>query len=172
MNVSHKLILKIIFLFLGLYFVLMWVYNFFLSQSTPDVFTLLTAKQVNLLYHRTGFDTFYAALENPAEIGIKWGEHWLVKVVEGCNGISVIIVFLSFIWAFPAGFSDKLKFSFFGVMIIWLMNIVRIYILGLIYHYYPQWFDVSHRVFFPASIYGMVILLWIIWIRKLIRSRV
>jgi exosortase family protein XrtF len=172
MNVSQKWLLKIILLFFGLYFILTVFYNFFLSLHTPDFFTLITAKQVNLLYHQTGFDTLYQVLDNPAEIGIRLGEHWLVKIVEGCNGISVMIVFLSFIWAFPAGITDKIKFSILGLSAIWIVNLIRIYVLGLIYLYRPGWFDISHRVFFPASVYGMVIFLWVLWIRMLVRSRV
>ncbi len=169
LNDSQKLILKIVLLFFILYFFLLIIYNFILSAHTPDFFTVLTSKQVTFLYNLTGFNAHYEILSNPAEIGIFSGHDWLVKIIEGCNGISVIIVFLAFIWAFPAELSRKIWYSIIGMILIWGINLLRIYVLGLIYRFYPQWFDVSHRVFFPASIYGIVILLWILWIRKIVK---
>ncbi len=171
MQSSHKLILSILFRFLSVYFILLLIYSYVLSLQMPDYFTLTTAKQVDLLYELTGYETRYEVLDNPAELGILTEDgSWLVRVIEGCNGVSVMIVFLAFVWAFPSEIKDKIKFSLTGIILIWLVNLLRIYTLGLIYHYRPGWFDISHRVFFPASVYGMVILLWMYWIRRLIRS--
>jgi len=168
MNRSReKILLRIIGLYLLIYFGLLFIYNGFLRQQTPDFFTTLTAKQVNALYRFSGYDTTYSPLENPAEIGIFSSDKWMVKIIEGCNGISIIIVFLAFIWAFPAPVKRKLLFSAAGIIVIWLMNIWRIYALGLIYYHHPRLFDIAHRILFPAVMYAVIVVLWVIWIRRI-----
>jgi len=165
-----RLLLKIVLRFFLLYFGLLLIYSIFLNRQKPDIFTLTTAKQVNMLYRAAGIPSYYFVMDNPAEIGIKADGQWLVKIIEGCNGMSVIFVFLAFVWAFPARWRYKLVYSIAGIFLIWTVNLLRIFILGFIYRDYPEWFDFSHRVLFPASIYGMVVILWIIWIRKILRE--
>ncbi|NPA42987.1 MAG: exosortase family protein XrtF [Chlorobi bacterium] len=168
MGHTRQLLLIVVRFFL-FYFLFLFIYNQILSRHTPDPFTLTTAKQVNAVYRFTGYRTEYQTLENPAEIGIREGNRWFVKIIEGCNGMSVIFVFLAFVWAFPAPRRQKLIFSLAGVLLIWVVNILRIYILGLVYRYRPEWFDFGHKVLFPASIYGMVVLLWVVWLRRITR---
>jgi exosortase family protein XrtF len=155
--------------FFLLYFIFLFLYNRFLDFSVPDFFTLQTAKQVTFLYRMTGFPVEYRILTDSHEIGLFLNGNWLVKVMEGCNGISVIIIFISFILAFPDVWKKKWRYILGGTLAIWMVNLLRIYVLGLIYHYYPAYFDIAHRVFFPAAIYAMVIILWLLWIKDLSR---
>ena len=46
-----------------------------------------------------------------------------------------------------------------------MKNIILITLSLTMYHY-PKYEEVMHSVFFPAAIYGMVFLLWIIWVNK------
>ncbi len=168
-NKNH-IVFTVFIRFFAVYFLLLFLYNLGFRLGSPDIFTYTTAKQVNLVYRITGFPTHIHVLPDGKQIGIFRGEQWFVNIIEGCNGMSVIIIFLAFIWAFPSGIREKFKFSLIGILSIWLINILRIYILGLIYVYRPEWFDFSHRVLFPASVYIWVIVLWILWIKILLRS--
>ncbi|SFI96863.1 exosortase family protein XrtF [Myroides guanonis] len=91
----------------------------------------------------------------------------IVKIIEGCNSISIIILFASFIFAFYSGLFRTFLFILLGSLSIFTLNILRIdlFILGL--HHYPQHKDFLHDILFPLSIYGYVLLLWLIWIFKL-----
>jgi len=163
---AKRAFVRIILTFVGIYLILFISYQWILQRSQPDFFTLLTVKQVNFLYHLTGFDTTWKIIDGPAaHTGIFLNDRWIVNIVEGCNGMSIIILFTAFVWALPASWRQKLLFSLAGVAVIWLINIVRIWILGLTYYYKPQWFDLMHRVIFPGMLYGTVILLWIYWAR-------
>ena len=94
-------------------------------------------------------------------------ERAIVKIIEGCNAISVIILFASFVFAFYSGFLKTIAFLAIGCFSLFTLNILRIdlFILGL-YHY-PKYRDLLHDIIFPLSIYGFVLLLWLIWIFKL-----
>ena len=161
-----KLLMKIVLRFFLLYFALLWIYNFSLQSRSPDYFTLATARQTAFLYRLSGMHPEIKEL-GPAGAGIMSNGKWVVRVVEGCNGISVIIVFLAFVWAFPAPLRDKIRFSLAGIVTIWAVNVLRISLLGWVYIKKPESFDIFHRVIFPAIIYGLVVILWTIWMRHL-----
>ena len=95
----------------------------------------------------------------------------IVKIIEGCNSISVIILFASFVFAFYSGLFKTIAFITLGSLSIFTLNILRIdlFILGL--HHHPQHKDFLHDILFPLSIYGYVLLLWLIWIFKLSKKQ-
>ena len=166
MGETEKL-LVIILRFLIIYFILAGIYHYILSVSKPDFVTKQTARQVNMLFHISGYQTKVLVLNNPGEIGIKDAVRWFVKIIEGCNGMSVILFNLAFIFAFPTRLTKKLLYALVSSAILWIINLIRIYILGMVYVYYTRYFDIFHRVFFPAIIYASLVLIWFVWIKML-----
>jgi exosortase family protein XrtF len=153
------------------YVVLSVFYKLYLQYSDgalfyPDYFTNLVALQSKVLLESMGYQT--QVLPHPDEPSMKLilnGEY-LGRIIEGCNSISVIILFVSFIIAF----SGKLKTTFFyilsGSVLIYIANLLRIVVLTVGLYHYPEYADVLHTVIFPAIIYGMVFLLWIFWVKR------
>ncbi len=90
----------------------------------------------------------------------------VVRVIEGCNSISVIILFLSFVLAFFRGLSSTLVFILIGAVTIYILNIIRVALLVLGLYFYKDYGDFLHDILFPLFIYGVVLLLWLIWIKK------
>ena len=85
-------------------------------------------------------------------------------MVEGCNAVSVMILFVSFVFAF---FKGAKTFVFVGVslLILYIMNVLRIVGLNIVVKDYREYMKPFHDYFFPAIIYGSVVLLWFIWIK-------
>ncbi len=167
-----KYIIKIILRFFLVYGLLFAVYRFAVLERRPDFFTIQTARQTDLLFRATGHQTRWKVLPDGARVGIFDKGRWILNIIEGCNSVSIIILFLAFVWAFPAPWKERLWFSAAGTVLIWAVNLLRLWILGLVYAYRYSWFDPMHRVFFPAVIYGMVVVLWIIWMRRMMRRGV
>ncbi len=166
-NDKIKIITGILFRFFVLYVVFFLIYEFLLKQTQPDFITETVASMVNFLYRLSGYDTFWQVAEGGKSIGIFLpDQRWVVKVVEGCNGMSVIILNLAFVLAVPVAWKKRIIFGFVSSLLIFLANLLRIYWLGLIYVSRPGWFDFSHRVLFPAFIYGITVLIWFVYIRK------
>lgn len=92
------------------------------------------------------------------------GQH-VINVVEGCNSVSIIILFLAFIIAFKGDLKDTFFFGIFGIVTIYLVNILRIFFIAAIYQKYPQHRIFIHDLLFPAIIYGYIFVLWIIWVQ-------
>ncbi|GAA4936438.1 exosortase family protein XrtF [Algibacter agarivorans] len=169
--VKYKSVIKFIITFLLVYVVLSVVYKLYLQYSDgskfyPDYMTHLVSKQTESLLDSFGYHS--EVLPHPDEPSMKVfvNGKYLARVIEGCNAISVIILFVSFIVAF----SGKLKTTFFyilaGSVLIYVVNLLRIVILTIGMYHYPEYEDVMHTVVFPAIIYGMVFLLWIFWVNR------
>ena len=92
-------------------------------------------------------------------------------MVEGCNAISVIILFLAFIFAFYKG-GKTFVFAGVGVLILHLMNILRIAAINIVaIELSAEDFKIAHDYFFPAIIYGTVVVLWLVWIKFFVLKR-
>src|SRR5690606_1827035 len=90
----------------------------------------------------------------------------VARVVEGCNALSVIILFIAFVIAFKGRFKKTLFFILGGSILIYILNIIRIALIAIALYHYPQHEHLLHGVLFPLFIYGVVFLLWVIWVNK------
>lgn len=167
--VKYKLVLRFIFMFLGSYLVLSLCYHLYLSFFRnsgfyPDPITHLVAKQSEVLVDGFGYNA--QILPHQAELSIKLivNQVYLARIIEGCNAISIMILFTSFV----ISFFGKLKLSLFyilaGMVLIYTMNIIRIAILAIGIYELPQHTAFLHSIIFPLIIYGTVFLLWVAWV--------
>lgn len=91
----------------------------------------------------------------------------MAVIVEGCNSISVIILFLSFVIAFKGNITKTILFILAGGGVIYLTNLFRIVILLVGFYEIPEYRSFLHTIVFPLIIYGMVFVMWMIWVTKL-----
>ncbi|PRX45681.1 exosortase family protein XrtF [Salegentibacter salegens] len=168
--VKYKSVLLFIFMFLGSYLVFTLIYNLYLELFRspvyyPDYFTHLVAKQSEALISSFGYNA--QILPHQSELSMKLivNEVYLARIVEGCNAISIIILFLAFILSFFGRLKLTLLYLLAGIVIIYAMNIIRIAILAVGIYEYPEYTDFLHSIIFPLIIYGTVFILWLIWVR-------
>jgi exosortase family protein XrtF len=153
------------------YLVLTFIYQRYLNQFNEkafevDSFTNLVANQSKKLL--SVFDNQSYSMPNFKEASVKLYYHnkWVSRIIEGCNALSVIILFISFVIAFTGKFKQTLIFILVGSILIHIFNILRIVLLCMAIFHFPQYEHVLHGVIFPLFIYGIVFLLWVIWVNK------
>ncbi len=86
-----------------------------------------------------------------------------VIIVNGCNGLEAIGLFVGFVMAFKG---DPVKRAFFipmGILFIYLMNVLRVVVLVVLQYYHPQSFDFAHDYSTSAIFYLAIFGLWVIW---------
>jgi len=167
---KYKSVLRFILIFLGSYFIFSILYNgyleFFQSQKYyPDFFTHLVAVQSETIIESLGYTSKILPHQQELSMKLFINNVFLARVVEGCNAISVIILFISFVLSFFAKIKTTFLFILAGTVIIYAMNILRIALLAIGIYEYPQHSEFLHSIVFPLVIYGTVFLLWIIWVR-------
>lgn len=153
--------------FLVTYILLSWVYQFYLScyGYSPDPFTSFIADVVFDVL-ASGYDNIETVL-HPRRASIRFLHNRtpLFQIVEGCNAISICIIFVSFINAFSKFSKRSIIFSLIGITAVLVTNIFRISALGVLYIKKYAFVNIIHDTIFPASIYGFIVLLWLIWIK-------
>lgn len=169
---KYKTVVKFVVLFLGVYLLLGIFYSVYLSFSkegpfTPDYITNLVAKQSAAVLDAFGYGSALAPdqLEDGMLLTIE--NKYSVIIVEGCNSISVIILFVAFVIAFSEKFKKTFLFLFAGSVLIYIVNILRIAILVVALYKFPEYENILHSVIFPGIIYSMVFILWMVWVRML-----
>lgn len=170
---KRKTIIKFLVKFFVTYFVLLGIYSIYLKQTQQkgDVFscapiTKTVANHSQQLAKFLGYNTRIEDHENELSIKFYVGNNYAARIVEGCNSISVIILFLAFIIAFSGSLKPTIIFGVVGTFVIYSVNIVRVMALSMLMYKYPQYQEALHSLLFPAIIYGTVFLLWIIWVNK------
>ena len=155
--------------FFGCYILLTIGYQYFLNsyeEGNVDAITQVVAhnaeKIISLFVMRVQADS---VIHEPF-VRMYFQNDYVLRIVEGCNGISVIILFISFIVAFSGRLKNTLLFIFGGSLMIYILNVLRIIALIVLLHYYPEHSHILHGVLFPLIIYGLVIVLWVIWVNK------
>lgn len=167
---KYKSVLRFIFMFLGSYLVFSVMYHFYLEYFSseeyyPDYITHIVAKQSQNLIAVLGYDA--QVLPHQYELSMKLyvNNTFLARIVEGCNAVSIMILFASFVLSFFGKMKTTLLFIFAGLVIIYAMNIIRIAVLAVGIYELPQHTEFLHSIVFPLIIYGTVFLLWVIWVR-------
>lgn len=157
--------------FLLVYIALTVCYKFYLQFSDgtlyyPDYFTNLVAKQCEAVLSTFGYNTQMVPHPKEASMKLLINGKYLARVIEGCNSISVIILFLSFIIAFSGQLKTTVFYILAGSVLIYTINLFRIVFLAMALYHYPEYQDVLHTVVFPGIIYGTVFLLWVFWVNR------
>lgn len=169
--VKYKSVIRFIITFLVVYGVLSISYKLYLDYSEssrfyPDYLTHLVAKQSQSLIETAGYVTQIEPHSNEPSMKLIINKKFVARVIEGCNSISIIILFISFIIAFAGKWKTTLFYALFGSVLIYTVNLIRIAILSIGLYHYPWRKEILHVVIFPLIIYGLVFLLWMIWVNR------
>lgn len=168
MFTDFKPVLKILLRFILLYVALVFLYQFYLnfySNAGLDPISKWVAKQTSFIQNSCNYKTLL--VDGKPQEETTWfyvSGKYVSRMVEGCNAISVMILFLAFIFAFYKGIKTFV-FAIAGLVFLHIMNVLRIAGLNIILVKFPAYSKIAHDYFFPAIIYGSVVLLWLIWIK-------
>jgi len=169
---NNKIVIKFLIKFFGVYLLLFVLYSFYLNGTQERVGILSCAPITTAVGHQTiqllEFMNYNASVkQNKDELSmnLKVNDRIVARVVEGCNAISIIILFIAFIIAMHGKFMPTALYVLFGSLIIYIANIFRIAFISLALFKYPGQQYILHDLVFPALIYGLTILLWFIWVK-------
>ena len=153
--------------FVGLYVVGNILYGWMVESYAPkpDPATAVVSEQTANLLSSVGYVTQTQQSVHGPYILLHWSEKNILAVYEGCNGLNVMIVFLSFLVGMGPYGKRMLWFVPFGLLIIHGMNLMRIGGLFFVAIYRPAEFYFIHKYLFTAVLYVVVFLLWIWWLR-------
>jgi len=162
-------------LFLGKFFLtyllLTILYQFYLSRyderkgEVDHATRAVSAQSISVLH---AFNATAYSDHHPSQpcMRLFLNGKYVARIIEGCNAISVMILFVAFVIAFSGKWKITALFILFGCLIIHILNIARIALLSAGMYHYPEHEHILHGVIFPLIIYSTVFLLWVIWVNK------
>jgi exosortase family protein XrtF len=169
--IQYKPFLLFLGKFLLSYLLLTFVYESYLSQFDvtkfeTDEFTQLVAQQTKDLLLFFNCDANIESNANESAVNLLYKGQHVARIIEGCNALSVIILFVAFIIAFSGKLKTTILYIIGGSLLIHILNVIRIALLCVLIYHFPKQEHFLHGVVFPLFIYGVVFLLWIIWVNK------
>ncbi len=135
--------------------------NWLLKDGLVDHFLIQhLVDATSFILNSIGYQTFQYA----DAVGID-GTHG-VLIGAPCNGLDLFALFTGFIIIFPGKMTYKIIFIPIGLLVIHILNILRLVSLALVVLYSPNSLDFNHKYTFTVIIYGIVFLLWMLWVKK------
>lgn len=160
--------IRFLVIFLALYIGLNVVYGLWITSygNNPDAATHMVTQHTSALLTVLGEETSTLPKLGTASISIVKGLRTVISVFEGCNSINVMIVFVAFVFAFGGKPKTMAWFIPAGLVLIYMLNLVRVLALFYVAEYWEQYFYYVHKYAFTAFIYVFVFALWWIWIER------
>lgn len=93
-----------------------------------------------------------------------------VSIEAGCNGVEATIVLVSAVLAFPAPWRHKAIGIVLGIVAVQLLNVVRVISLFYIGQWNREAFEWAHQYVWQALIMLDVLIVWLIWVRRVPRA--
>lgn len=95
----------------------------------------------------------------------------LIHVADSCNALTLVVLFMGFILAYPGDWRIKLIFIPVGSIIIFGINVIRVLVLIYNYMYWQAAFDFNHKYTFTIAVYLVVFWFWMLWANKYSKKR-
>ena len=83
-----------------------------------------------------------------------------IGIAHNCNALELYVLYIGYIICRPAPIKKRLIYIILGIVIIYLLNIIRIAGLGWLYLEHPRMVDFAHKYAFKAVVYFTIYLLW------------
>ena len=171
--IRYKKITLFLIKFFGTYFLLFALYAYYINntQQKGNVFgcsplTVKVADQTTAVLNFFGYNASSVQHEKEMSVKLLIDNVYIARVIEGCNSMSIIILFIAFIVAFAGKPKVTIIYALIGSFIIYSINVLRIAFLTVMLYKYPNQQEVLHALVFPGIIYGTTFLLWVIWVQK------
>ncbi|MCD9019766.1 exosortase family protein XrtF [Parachryseolinea silvisoli] len=158
--------------FVGLYMLTNMLYGIYITayHPKPDPITHIVTVQTAATLRATGWAVITEDHYSRPVTNLVFEDQEILAVYEGCNGVNTMLMFLAFIVAFGPWRKPMLWFIPMGIVVVHLINLLRISLLFFVSRTMPDAMYFVHKYLFTASLYAVIFVLWIIWIRKFTRK--
>ncbi len=172
-----------IFFFRALILLVFWktIYlAFLLPMGVPDTaltksIGVQTSNTLNVFTNTKDFSsnskvvTYSTAsgVQSKTQQAIYYHGYNIVSIEDACNGLELGVLYIGFLLALPAKINRKITFTLVGILVIYLVNVLRCVGITLVCIYYPKHADFTHHYIFTFVVYAFIIWLWLIYTKKL-----
>lgn len=161
----NKKALYFVLKLVGLYLLLQGIYDYYITPyTTLDnwlINFIITGAEWGLL--QLGFELLPANSLYTHHLGIAGTSG--VIIGTPCDGLSLFILFTSFVVIFKGKWWSKSLFILPGILLIHFLNVIRVVALAIVVKYSPDYLDFHHSYTFTLFVYLCIFLLWVFRIK-------
>jgi exosortase/archaeosortase family protein len=95
-----------------------------------------------------------------------------VVIGNHCVGFGLMFGFFALIFSYPASWKLKLWFIPLGCALIMITNIIRVVTLAISTFEHNSFVNLEQHDLFNYIIYGLIFILWVIWVRFIVPERI
>lgn len=96
--------------------------------------------------------------------------HAALDINHECTGVFVLLVYATFVLAYPASWAQRLSGILIGFLTLSAVNLGRLVVLTLIASRYPEWFAYFHEYFFQGLFIALLAVLASLWTEQVRRA--
>lgn len=107
-------------------------------------------------------------------ITLRWESGSGTRIIWACTPLKQSFIWICLMLTTPgwkpanmARTLERLGWIALGLLIIYAFNILRISIITLFIENHPDWFEILHTYIFKYIFYGVIFLLWVIYVEKI-----
>ena len=90
----------------------------------------------------------------------------IVGVADACNALELYILYIGFLLSFPSSLKRVFVFSFIGIVVIYIANIIRLAAVASMNMHRVNAVDMAHHYVFKMIVYGLIFGLWVLFTKK------
>lgn len=90
----------------------------------------------------------------------------VVLVADACNGLELFALYVGFLLCFPGKWKYKIFFVPIGIVLIFVINVIREMVLALNYKFFQETFDFNHKYTYVFVVYLFVFAIWRFWLNR------
>ena len=99
-------------------------------------------------------------------------QNWMsFQIIYQCSGLFLMAIYTAAVLAYPARLREKGLGLLIGLPALFLANLVRLALLGIIGRFWPQYFDLSHEYLWQGIFIVFVLLLWTLWRDHIVKTK-
>jgi exosortase family protein XrtF len=149
---------------LALYLLWLGAEHFGLTAPLHSLLTEFTAWSSVQLMGLVSPDTHYYF--RGTQCLLQFGGSNVLLIDNPCNGLTIMLLYIGFLVAYPGTWKSKLVFISLGTMLVYLMNVVRVILLSANFAIHKVSFEFNHKYTFTFAVYVVVFMLWVTWANK------
>ena len=153
----------ILILFWEISFHFVW-HNQFLLES----YNKFSLAVIEIILHHCAFllDLFEFNVEiDPVNRILRLRNTSGVEIGEPCIGFEVTALFTALIISFKGSLTKKIWFIPLGVLVIYILNLIRISVLALLVTINPEIWELNHKFIFTIIVYSFIFMMWRYWLQ-------
>ncbi|HID30351.1 MAG TPA: exosortase H [Desulfobacterales bacterium] len=137
---------------------LLYTLTNWISSSFHELINCLTATTVGLLLRVLGVNA------SVHDVFI-WLDGFSVKIITECSAIFLVILFFSFVFAYPTSIRNKVVGLLFGIPALFLVNLLRISLILVVGARFSSLFQYAHVYTGQILMIFMVFSISLFWLR-------